>query len=140
LSSQLITCLGNKRRLLPYIKEGVEDTKIRIDTLEVVTQDRPIKGEFTSQLQHYAYKPQKMQTGDGRFMYDMPIDTTRVGSSNASRPPLISFDVYRVATSPTGANDQQHKSGKFYFDHQCGIPLSSKTHREQWEKRNISGN
>lgn len=108
--------------------------KSDIDTLEVISDDKPLKGEFTLQLVHYKDRPQKKQLGDDSFMYFTPIDTTITNTTRKSRPPAFQFDAYRVAAMQTGTNVRQHKSGKFYYDQQCGIPLTGKTLKKHTEE------
>ncbi len=108
--------------------------KSEIDTLEVITDDKPLKGEFTLQLVHYKDRPQKKQLGDDSFMYFTPIDTTITNTARKSRPPAFNLKVYRVATTQTGANVHQHSSGKFYFDQQGGIALSGKTQKKRTQE------
>jgi hypothetical protein len=113
--------------------------KSDIDTLEVITDDKPLKGEFTLQLVHYKNRPQKKQLGDGSFMYFTPVDTTKANTGSKSRPPAFDFMAYRIAATQTGANVHQHGSGEFYYDQQCGIPLTGKTQRKRTQEM-LKGN
>lgn len=123
--------IGNQIRNASYYWRIL---KSDIDTLEVVTEDRPLKGEFTLQLLHYRDKPNTKQNSGGGYMYFTPIDTTKVGNTKQCGPPAIDFTAYRVAATNTGANVRKHSSGKFYYDQQGAIPLSGKMQREQTMK------
>lgn len=123
--------IGNQIRNASYYWRIL---KSDIDTLEVITECRSLKGEFTLQLLYYRDKPNTKQNGEGGFMYFTPIDTTKVGNTKQCGPPAFQFTAYRVAATNTGANVHKHNSGKFYYDQLGAIPLSGKTVRERWER------
>ena len=109
--------------------------KSDIDTLEVITDDRNLKGEFILQLLPYNEKPKVIEDNEGSFISLTPIDTTYAKSSKHSGPPRFSFEVVRVAEIDKGENVHLHSSGKFYYDQLSGFGIQGKVESEFWKNR-----
>jgi hypothetical protein len=109
--------------------------KSDIDTLEAITDDRTLKGEFILQLLSYKEKPKVIEDNEGSFISLTPIDTTYTKSSKHSGPPRFSIEVFRVAEINEGENVHLHSSGKFYYDQLSGFGIQGKVESEFWKNR-----
>ncbi|MDZ4120981.1 MAG: hypothetical protein U1C33_01075, partial [Candidatus Cloacimonadaceae bacterium] len=108
--------------------------KSDIDTLEIISDNRSLTGEFTLQLLRYRGKPQVSKNSEGGFVSLAPIDTTSTISGIKSVPPRFLFEIVRLAESDSGDNVYLHSSGTFFCDQRSDLSFQGKAVAERWKK------